>query len=477
MKSWSGLEGSSKQRQQKDGTASAGLGELELKSFTPGAAPADEGSRGGANSSPPSILSSQPLYEALARRLSVLQASGALAEPGPAAAAHSSSPSSSAGSRRSAQRRKLPRFEDWRWREGRYAQFLVDCLEVHSALEEAVEGALAAAAGVAAAAEGGSGGSSPSPSSSSSPSLAAFAAISYLGRSSGLFRAAEIAEDLAAISRTTPEGVPAGGEGAAGKATSSGSASAAPRIPPPDVKPSASASATARYLLALGSRAAREVVLEAEEEAAGQGGGGEGGVIPRSSLKEEKLLRRRRRRQGEGPGRAEESSGAAATPASASAALRLLANCYALQVTHLTTGMRVGASASEALGLLRRRAAGFYQAYPDDLSLAPRRPPLLLLLLLSPASGSADSSIPRRDNKRIVDPLRAFRSAVDGAGRVLSPPPASASHASADAAAAAAAHPLSPPPPPPLLLEEVEKELVAAVRRAASLFEPLASAE
>jgi hypothetical protein len=80
-----------------------------------------------------------------------------------------------------------------------------------------------------------------------------------------------------------------------------------------------------------------------------------------------------------------------------------------------------------------------------------------------------------------VDPLRAFRSAVDGAGRVLSPPPP-----------AAPASPTSPPPPPPpqqqqqqqqqqqlslLLLGEVEGELVAAVRRAASLFEPLASAE
>ena len=166
-------------------------------------------------------------------------------------------------------------------------------------------------------------------------------------------------------------------------------------------------------------------------------------------------------------------------PASASAALRLLANCYALHVTHLTTGMRIGAAASEALGLLRRQAAGFYQTYPDDLSLAPRRAPLLLqppLPLPVPPSPSPPS-LPAADNKRVVDPLRAFRSAVDGAGRVLSPPPTPA--AGGPPPSTSTSTPLPPPPASSslLLLEEVEGELVAAVRRAASLFEPLASAE
>ena len=45
--------------------------------------------------------------------------------------------------------------------------------------------------------------------------------------------------------------------------------------------------------------------------------------------------------------------------------------------------MRVGASASEALELLRKRAAGFYQSYPENLSLAAREPPLFVAVAAS----------------------------------------------------------------------------------------------
>ena len=431
VKSWKGLDVS-----KKGASDTSALGELELKSFAPGGG---EDAASSSSPSPSPSLASQPLYEALARRLSVLQASGALAEP---------SPASTSSKSRSVQKRKLPRFEDWRWSERRYLQFLADCLVVHAALESAIGNALGAAAGVVGGGEeattSGSGASvsTSSLSSSSQQRLAAFAALSYLGSSSGLCRASEIAEDLDAILRTSTEWKEAASSssGGAGKGASS-------PAPPPPPKPSASARATARYLFALGSRAAREVVAEVEEEKRG----GSRGPPPF---------------RGGAPGRRDKGGGDSQPPASASAALRLLANCYSLHVTHLTTGMRVGASASEALGLLTKRAAGFYQTYPDELGLAPKSPPLF------PSESSASSSsVGARDNKRIVDPLRAFRSAVDGAGRVLSPPPPAA------AAPSSSLTSTSTPPPQLLLLEEVEGELVRAVRRAASLFEPLASAD
>ena len=81
------------------------------------------------------------------------------------------------------------------------------------------------------------------------------------------------------------------------------------------------------------------------------------------------------------------------TPASALSpadadALRLFANAYALHVTHLTTGTRVGAAATEALGLFQRGATGLFDAYDD---------------------GSAPAHA-------LADPLRRFRARVDGVG-------------------------------------------------------------
>jgi hypothetical protein len=70
--------------------------------------------------------------------------------------------------------------------------------------------------------------------------------------------------------------------------------------------------------------------------------------------------------------------------------LRLLANAYAVHVTHLTTGIRIGAAAAEKLDLFRVHAANFYQNYPAPLSLEG------------------------------ADPLRAFMANVNGAGRLLS---------------------------------------------------------
>ena len=44
---------------------------------------------------------------------------------------------------------------------------------------------------------------------------------------------------------------------------------------------------------------------------------------------------------------------------------RLLANVYAVQVTHLTTGMRIGSAAAEKLNLFKLGALNFYRSYPE----------------------------------------------------------------------------------------------------------------
>uniref|UniRef100_A0A7S0WJB1 Uncharacterized protein n=1 Tax=Pyramimonas obovata TaxID=1411642 RepID=A0A7S0WJB1_9CHLO len=69
----------------------------------------------------------------------------------------------------------------------------------------------------------------------------------------------------------------------------------------------------------------------------------------------------------------------------AEAASELLANWFVVQVSHLTTIMRVGAKATEALGLFPMGAVNYYQTYPEG----------------------------------VEDPLETFREGVDSAGVAL----------------------------------------------------------
>ena len=103
--------------------------------------------------------------------------------------------------------------------------------------------------------------------------------------------------------------------------------------------------------------------------------------------------------------RAEAADAAAGSspPPSFKATHRLFAAAYALHVTHLTTGMRIGAAAAPALGLFEAGAVALYRDYPENLPLATAGP------RLPPAS----------PGKRSVDPLRSFRAAVDAAGADL----------------------------------------------------------
>ncbi|CAI5492879.1 unnamed protein product [Closterium sp. Naga37s-1] len=77
---------------------------------------------------------------------------------------------------------------------------------------------------------------------------------------------------------------------------------------------------------------------------------------------------------------------AAISPADA-ARLRLFTHTFTLLVTHLTNGMRIGAKAVECLPSLRAaKAVSFFQEYPDTVG----------------------------------DPMKAFRAAVDEAGKGMS---------------------------------------------------------
>jgi hypothetical protein len=113
-------------------------------------------------------------------------------------------------------------------------------------------------------------------------------------------------------------------------------------------------------------------------------------------------------------------------------ALRLFANAYALHVTHLTTGVRIGAAAAEALGLFARGATGLYDSYDDGDEGG------------GGEGGGGGGALPT-----LTDPLRHFRARVDGVGPAL----------------------------PAWGWAIIEAELVGAVQRAGGLFEPLASDE
>ena len=97
---------------------------------------------------------------------------------------------------------------------------------------------------------------------------------------------------------------------------------------------------------------------------------------------------------------------------------RLYAHAYAFQIAHLTTGARVGAAAVEALGLFAKGAVSLYRDYPPSLPLAT-------------AAVTAD--------RRTLDPLRAFRAAVDAGGVGLGEGDRAAVDAALPAAVAGAA--------------------------------------
>eukprot|EP00899_Mesostigma_viride_P018719 jgi/Mesvir1/26849/Mv20600-RA.1 len=93
--------------------------------------------------------------------------------------------------------------------------------------------------------------------------------------------------------------------------------------------------------------------------------------------------------------------------------LQLLAHAFSIHVTHLTTGMRIGAKATELLGLMEKGGLAYYKEYPQE----------------------------------VRDPLKHFISQVDQAGRHLATPDK---------------------------MEKVMNELPKALQKTSLLFAPLA---
>ena len=198
----------------------------------------------------------------------------------------------------------------------------------------------------------------------------AFKVLSALGPEAGLGRAAAAEADLAALVATAA--ARKGGRDLKGGLKPEPPLTTAPEPPGP-------AKVAATYLTSLGRRCATGVRA---------GSGGDTTSPPSSS---------------------------SLTPADADA-LRLFANAYALHVTHLTTGIRVGAAATEALGLFQKRATALFDGYED-------------------------SALPA-----LSDPLRHFKACVDGVGEHV----------------------------PEAGWGVIEAELVGAVQRAGGLYEAVA---
>ena len=73
---------------------------------------------------------------------------------------------------------------------------------------------------------------------------------------------------------------------------------------------------------------------------------------------------------------------------------------YALHVTHLTTGMRIGSAAAEKQNLFKAQALNFYRTYPDA------QEPLKQFIATVNAAGSILTS---EQQEQVMDELpRAF---------------------------------------------------------------------
>ncbi|CAI5464290.1 unnamed protein product [Closterium sp. Yama58-4] len=268
------------------------IGNLKVKSFTPGTTSQGYETRAEADQQPRQQLAEGDpaapqvgLYERLVRHLQVLESQGKLS----VARAKGEPP--------------LPSFDRWRFGAKRFGQYLVDQMHVHEALDKAVVQALGGKTG---GESGGNGGDDVS---------GATRALSLVDPAMGLSRSEALKSDIASLSN---------------KATASTNNSTEHRE---QDQPTPS-------FLSLKS-----------STTSGSG-----------------------------------AASAAISPADA-ARLKLFTHTFTLLVTHLTNGMRIGAKAVECLPSLRAaKAVRFFQEYPETVG----------------------------------DPMKAFRAAVDDAGRGMS---------------------------------------------------------
>ncbi|CAI7809973.1 unnamed protein product [Closterium sp. NIES-54] len=296
------------------------IGNLKVKSFTPGTTSQGYEARAEADQQPRQQLAEGDapapqvgLYERLVRHLQVLESQGKLS----VARAKGEPP--------------LPSFDRWRFGAKRFGQYLVDQMHVHEALDRSV---LQALDGKTGGESGGNGGNDMS---------GATRVLSLVGPAMGLSRSKALRSDISALSNVgaTSGKTAAGSEAARAEAAGAGREAAAGET----VVPASATTETIAYV---------RLIEQLGQKASASTSGG--------------------------------AASAAISPADA-ARLRLFSHTFTLLVTHLTNGMRIGAKAVECLPSLRAaKAVSFFQEYPEIVG----------------------------------DPMKAFRAAVDEAGKGMS---------------------------------------------------------
>lgn len=277
-------------------------------------------------------------------------------------------------------------FESWQYSLLRYRQYLAEAAAVHAALEQALLVALSAdepsaavlssarppaaaeavgvavgsnAAGQEAGVQARSTSTTTSSSSKSRPwelpgraqhVLQAYSALECFGPGSGLWRAAAAQADLQALSAG------GGGGDASSGTTSNGVHQQQQQQSVSQVKASQNAVAYGKYLLQLGRAAAAATTAAASSSSSSS-----------SAATEQQ----------------EEEEGA-------TAALRLLAHAYALQVQQQCLGTRIGAAATDKLQLLSARAVALYMDYPAD-TIGQGEPVQQLMRVTDAAGGMLDA--------------------------------------------------------------------------------------
>ncbi|KAG2440244.1 hypothetical protein HXX76_004356 [Chlamydomonas incerta] len=265
--------------------------------------PAAAGRSGDGAAGPAPGADTRPFHTQLAHQLKMAEARGALAVTGP----------------------PPPPVSQWSWREGRYRQYLADLVEVHAALESALAEATAAVASTSGSGDGDS--------AAAPPLQSPHAALAHLrpGRL-GLERASALHRDLAALLATAeqaPEVLAAaerrGSSSSAGPSSSSSSSSAA----------------AAGHATGKAAGAAPAAAPEAGPMARSYG----------------QVLTRLGRVAAAGETEQERQA----------AALRLLAHVAVLHLVGQAAWTALGATATERLALLPRRAAAAYHDYPQQV--------------------------------------------------------------------------------------------------------------
>ncbi|GJP40826.1 hypothetical protein CLOM_g497, partial [Closterium sp. NIES-68] len=258
----------------------------------------------------------------------------------------------------------LPSFDRWRFGAKRFGQYLVDQSHVHEALDKAVLAALGGRIGGETGGEG-------------EEASGAMRALSLVGPAVGLSRSEALRSDITALSNASAAtgaaaaaAAAAGAGGAAAAAAGGGEAPAAEAAVP--ASPTTETIAYVRLIEQLGQKASVSISPNGKEQKERDSPTPSFLSLTSSSSSS---------------GSNTTSDASATISLTDAARLRLFAHTFTLLVTHLTNGMRIGAKAVECLPALRAaKAVSFFQEYPPSVG----------------------------------DPMRAFRGAVDEAGRGLS---------------------------------------------------------